>query len=703
ERERAIEDWSRFLFRVDFSPFPQSPACKIKRHTSSLFLATMTSQYDLARQLKKWAVEEMKFQQHAMYTGDQLPTQDDFLRLCRGSTVEIWKFLINNISSLDTVRVVKGNLAINDHHYRQQQQQSNENNSDRSDVMQALRNEREELMEELKKLEEDNRLVESEIDRLERSVTDLEMNIESDRNKLLECQKSQFLISTYNQQSQDYSSQLKNFGQTIDKFVQSKNFAQNSISREKYASNTTDSGYGQDQLRLESICERDIRRVSKDVQKLLELLYINEDKLDENYFNNEIEMQQQHIWTRLEDIMCKYSPSEINTALSVLIENTCTAVQNLTAKIDLKKDADELKFKFDNSQLKDLTSPPNLLQSARKLIAECAQLHINTFISTEELLCKAHEAENELNILKSQLYKLIEEHYYHDSACFDVARSLLDHELEIIAAQEIRNVIKSSLEDSHVLIQEQESKRKGLLAKYHNIQRFNKLTQSKQELIQALVKENSAAKNGNYSKCRVLPHEEEIIKAVNRSVDKVIKETNQFNAVQLSRLQTTFAEELNIRLKVDDLSIYRLNYSENVALSRLLHLMEFPQYLSSECLLPFLIGSKKEGVRISNTLDLQRRIADQIGVEANLLLEAQSLSNTIKEYDENLMKRLIPLLRNRNNQAKKSISDCATVKEMAADWWEQPAQYTVPWVKYQGRSLLQWLDEWRVTVNLLQK
>ncbi|EDV29232.1 uncharacterized protein TRIADDRAFT_51316 [Trichoplax adhaerens] len=607
----------------------------------------MTSQYDLARQLKKWAVEEMKFQQHAMYTGDQLPTQDDFLRLCRGSTVEIWKFLINNISSLDTVRVVKGNLAINDHHYRQQQQQSNENNSDRSDVMQALRNEREELMEELKKLEEDNRLVESEIDRLERSVTDLEMNIESDRNKLLECQKSQFLISTYNQQSQDYSSQLKNFGQTIDKFVQSKNFAQNSISREKYASNTTDSGYGQDQLRLESICERDIRRVSKDVQKLLELLYINEDKLDENYF----------------------------------------------------------KFKFDNSQLKDLTSPPNLLQSARKLIAECAQLHINTFISTEELLCKAHEAENELNILKSQLYKLIEEHYYHDSACFDVASkhssgkliahiisgdnnvkyNLVTFAKSLVIKKEIRNVIKSSLEDSHVLIQEQESKRKGLLAKYHNIQRFNKLT------------------NGNYSKCRVLPHEEEIIKAVNRSVDKVIKETNQFNAVQLSRLQTTFAEELNIRLKVDDLSIYRLNYSENVALSRLLHLMEFPQYLSSECLLPFLIGSKKEGVRISNTLDLQRRIADQIGVETNLLLEAQSLSNTIKEYDENLMKRLIPLLRNRNNQAKKSISDCATVKEMATDWWEQPAQYTVPWVKYQGRSLLQWLDEWRVTVNLLQK
>ena len=44
--------------------------------------------------------------------------------------------------------------------------------------------------------------------------------------------------------------------------------------------------------------------------------------------------------------MCKYTPTEINTSLSALIDHTCTTVQNLTTKLDLKRDAEELKYEL---------------------------------------------------------------------------------------------------------------------------------------------------------------------------------------------------------------------------------------------------------------------------------------------------------------------------------------------------------------------
>lgn len=42
--------------------------------------------------------------------------------------------------------------------------------------------------------------------------------------------------------------------------------------------------------------------------------------------------------------MSKYSPTEINTSLSALVDHTCATVQNLTTKLDLKSDAEELKY-----------------------------------------------------------------------------------------------------------------------------------------------------------------------------------------------------------------------------------------------------------------------------------------------------------------------------------------------------------------------
>ena len=83
----------------------------------------------------------------------------------------------------------------------------------------------------------------------------VEMNVKVEENKLLDCRKSQFLLSSYSEQSQDYALQLNNFGQTINKFIQSKNFVKNSTLGDKYASNMKDESLGHDRLRIESACE----------------------------------------------------------------------------------------------------------------------------------------------------------------------------------------------------------------------------------------------------------------------------------------------------------------------------------------------------------------------------------------------------------------------------------------------------------------
>jgi len=47
------------------------------------------------------------------------------------------------------------------------------------------------------------------------------------------------------------------------------------------------------------------------------------------------------------------------------------------------------------------------------------------------------------------------------------------------------------------------------------------------------------------------------------------------------------------------------------------------------------------------------------------------------------------------NEVEKGIQAASRVSALADDWWNQPAQFVVPWVLVENRSMQQWLQEWR--------
>lgn len=48
------------------------------------------------------------------------------------------------------------------------------------------------------------------------------------------------------------------------------------------------------------------------------------------------------------------------------------------------------------------------------------------------------------------------------------------------------------------------------------------------------------------------------------------------------------------------------------------------------------------------------------------------------------------------------INKAATIRQGADTWWQQPAQYIVPWITVDGKSLEEFIHEWRSLCAVLE-
>lgn len=67
---------------------------------------------DIAEKLQAWAVQEMLFTPQGIHANSPIPKVEHYKEICKGPQKDIWKFIIENVHSAQTVRKVKGNLAL---------------------------------------------------------------------------------------------------------------------------------------------------------------------------------------------------------------------------------------------------------------------------------------------------------------------------------------------------------------------------------------------------------------------------------------------------------------------------------------------------------------------------------------------------------------------------------------------------------------
>ncbi|KAK3741090.1 hypothetical protein QZH41_013919 [Actinostola sp. cb2023] len=320
--------------------------------------------------------------------------------------------------------------------------------------------------------------------------------------------------------------------------------------------------------------------------------------------DNASHLSKDQLWSHVEAILNKHSSQNILSSLVLTTQDLTTSLKELTTMINLKRDAEQLKFLYQKGKLTDTSQPPSLLQSVHQLIEEGQAQHVKCFVDAERASNEAWKLHKELQALSKDMENRMDSRYKGLPGSADLSRTLYHSELELAASKDSLAYLQSAIKDL------ENSRREKLLAletiqsKYNKIKDFEKLAQTKQSVIQALVKQNFAARTNlekqnhellHYIQSKVCPHEAHIVALATGLRQAVSRDIDKFVVLPITRLQ-----HVNMlsgeRIAADDLSIYRLEGLSNrpggAAISQVLDKLDFPLYKAPEELLPRILEIK---------------------------------------------------------------------------------------------------------------
>ncbi|GFO32633.1 HAUS augmin-like complex subunit 5 [Plakobranchus ocellatus] len=130
--------------------------------------------------------------------------------------------------------------------------------------------------------------------------------------------------------------------------------------------------------------------------------------------------------------------------------------------------------------------------------------------------------------------------------------------------------------------------------------------------------------------------------------------------------------------------------------------LEFPAHKAAECL-PLHILSLHKSLRQLHTAQKQREVtAAAVRRAAGTTDDIDSLiglKQTGEQHDKAQRDQLSPLLREGISLTHKHRVEVDTLRKAVTTWWDQPAQWTTPWVKNNGLTFDQWMQRWRTAMT----
>ena len=136
-------------------------------------------------------------------------------------------------------------------------------------------------------------------------------------------------------------------------------------------------------------------------------------------------------------------------------------------------------------------------------------------------------------------------------------------------------------------------------------------------------------------------------------------------------------------------------------LSLVLQRLQLPVGAAPEQLLGRLAHVHKQ-VRLRRTANAELRAQQGRISPAPTRLHTNQLLQQLQE-EEDSARGTLPLAQLAEKRLVAPLPQRqAAVAAAVTDWWEQPAQLAVPWVKVDGGNAAQWLQEWRHLTHELQ-
>ncbi|XP_062584944.1 uncharacterized protein LOC134246567 [Saccostrea cucullata] len=656
---------------------------------------------DIAKRLHTWTVQEMLFSPQGVHANTPIPTAENFKEICKGPQKDIWKFIIENVHSAQTVRKVKGNIALKGAKPKQYKvKYKSEEKLD--EPRQSLLDRRVQFTGEITAALKDISHLENDLCRMEQEILDTDKDCQMKTDLVSNTRRKCALLKTYSSQCdrmarefEEYTNQMTKKMTVITKRAKKTTEDEEYYSRKKSSTDDDQSGLSSG---LESKCSRDVRKTCEYIGKFLLGALQGEFGTDKNVFHQ----KKQLLWKYMEETFSDHSVQQIYNALVTNTQNAAFNMRDQASKVDIRKDAEKLRFKYENSgELTDLSKSPSLLQSVHQLLEENRMNQVKRFIETEKYLNSAWRNNQQLEELNTKIDSHLKK-MFRNSGDLNLARSLIDLEVDLAANRAKLQCLSQEATLLRENIADALREKEILFVKYHKIQDFKEIANKKQELIQVIVRQNMNAKS------RLESQRDEILKYIEKSSEShpmetkllrddlhgfVNKEVEKFSTLDVPQLLFCDSSDRALKIAVSDMSIYQTSpHTARESIHHILQHLGFRRYQAPELLMWKCIELKRK----INQLELQSSPLNVKGQDGDKVKQIADLCERVREQDKALLERSLPVLQQRLHRTGAALTDCHTVSERLQEWWDQPAQYTVPWVKVDQNTLQQWQNRWTV-------
>ena len=160
----------------------------------------------VAVELRKWAVDEMCFRPQGRHVNSRIPNVEEFKKLCRGSIIDIWLYVIQHARSTQRVQTIKGNLKLSSLLHKTAPKDSlKEEDTEHLNIIKRIA----ELQAQIKQVEKDVYHPEKEILQTEQSLTE-------ENTKRRDLEKRCALLSLYSKQCHEKARVFDEFRRRIE-------------------------------------------------------------------------------------------------------------------------------------------------------------------------------------------------------------------------------------------------------------------------------------------------------------------------------------------------------------------------------------------------------------------------------------------------------------------------------------------------------
>ncbi|XP_064204598.1 HAUS augmin-like complex subunit 5 [Anguilla rostrata] len=654
------------------------------------------SDRSLPQQLKRWTIEEFKLQPH------QLPHDSYFKTLCLGQGASIWKYITQHIYNQRNVKVMRGNLQW----FKMLQDKEVECVEGQSEAArrQELQREIEDLKAELDQLNGRINVAETQLAADERSLSGSWAEDEESRRRSV-------LLQAFRRRCADERLSLTQRGRGIGGHSQALGQLRRKAEVELvFGAVPDDGGDSLGPSGPEPQVLRAVRELCE--ERLLFFLSLLQSELKAvNSTGKHLPQEQrevvfQHWLSAVEDLIRSHPPGHILSALLHQASRTQRALQEKISSLDVEQEMAALRFRYENKQLQDISREEEELPSVKSLLQRGWEEEERAAVQLARTRARVRQQRDQLDALREQVQL---ETPGGDAQLEPLARAVFELELQCVVQAAQRDSVQEQCAQLGQLAQDRQEALRSLRSQWHSITAFRELVANKQEQIRWLIKANSNAKSelsrvhsevrrfaedGLGPRCGAVAG---AASALRNTVSQEVRLTGSVSLAALSRRVTDGVQ----RVPAKQLSIHRLHCP---TFHSLCESLAFPMYKAPEQLTAQTVSQQLELRFLRRLLQLRSLSRTTLQGQRALLPapDQKALLENVREAEEELLRTLLPWVRELRRRAAQGLQYGAPVTSAIAHWWEQPAQFALPELQKGGLTLQKWLERWRLAAKALE-